>query len=68
MSNSIAHKINSLATFGLFIAFRNGLSVWTITVCAWKYGISLQAAVIRVKANFSLGGYLFSAPQSARLV
>ena len=33
-SSSIAHKTNRSTDSGLFIAFRNGLSVWTTMVCA----------------------------------
>ena len=37
-------------------------------VCTSKYGLSLIAAVIRVKANFFIGGYLSPALLSAQLV
>jgi len=67
-SSSIAHKIIHPAAFGIFIALCNGLSVWTIMVYAWKYGLSFRAAVIREKASFSMRGYLPSALGSARLV
>ena len=60
--SSIVYRTNCLAASGLFFALSRGLSVWTIMMCAWKYGISLQAAVIRAKVNFFIGGYLFSAP------
>ena len=33
-----------------------------------KYGLSLQAAVTKVKASFSIKGYFFSTPWSTRLV
>ena len=59
MSNStsfIAHKTNHLAASGLFIAFHKGLFVWTTIMCAWKYGLSLRAAMIREKASFSIRG------------
>ena len=65
--NSIAHSANFLAASGLLIARHNGLLVRTITVWAWKYGLSLRAAVTKAKAWFSIGGYLSSAPRSARL-
>ena len=64
----IAHKTNRLAASRLSIVFRRGLSVWTTMVYAWKYGLSLRAAVIKVKANFFMGGYLSSAPLNARPV
>ena len=66
--NSIAYKTSHPAASKLSIVFWKGLSVWTTVVCAWKYGLSLWAAVIKVKGNFSIGGYLSSAPLSARLV
>ena len=28
-------------------------------VCAWKYGRSIRATVIKAKASFSIGGILF---------
>ena len=71
MSNSlnfITYSVIRLAALGLLIARHKGLSVRTITVWAWKYGLSLQAAVTKAKVSFSIGGYLSSAPPSARLV
>ena len=38
------------------------ISVWT-----WKYGLSLQTVVTKVKVSFSTGGYLSSTPWSAQL-
>ena len=66
--NSIAHSAIHLAASRLLIALQRGLSVRTITVYAWKYGLSLRVAVTNAKASFSIGGYLSSAPQSALLV
>ena len=60
--SSIAQRNSCAAAFGLFIVFRSGLSVWTIMVCSWKYGLSFQAAVISAKPSFSIGEYLPSAP------
>ena len=56
LPNSIAHKTNHPADSGLFIAFCNGLFVCTTMVCAWKYGLSFQAATTRAKASFSIKG------------
>ena len=44
------------------------MSVRTTIMWAWKYGFSLQAAVAKAKASFSIGGYLSSTPRSARLM
>ena len=66
--NLIAHSAIRPAALGLLIALRRGLSIKTITVCALKYSFSLWAAVTKAKASFSIGGYLSSAPQSARLM
>ena len=65
--SSIAYNAIRLVASRLLIARRRGLSVKTITVWAWKYGLSLRAAVTKVKARFSIGGYLSSASRSARL-
>ena len=65
--NSMAYNASRPAASGLLIARRKGLLVRTITVWAWKYGLSLQAAVTNAKASFSIGGYLSSALRSARL-
>ena len=65
--NSIAHSNNHSATLGLLIARCNSLSVRTIIVWAWKYGLSLRAAVTKEKVSFSIGGYLSSTPRSALL-
>ena len=66
--NSIAYNAIHLAVSGLLIAHRKGLSVRMITLWAWKYGLSLQAAVTKANASFSIGGYLSFVPQSAWLV
>ena len=66
--NSIAHSAICPAASGLLIAHYKGLSVRTITMWAWKYGLSLRAAITKANASFSIGGYLSSAPRSARLV
>ena len=71
MSNSLsstAYKAILFAASGLLIAFLKGLFVKTTMVCAWKYGLSFSAASNNMKANFSIWGYLSSAPRSARLV
>ena len=71
MSNSLnsnAHNAICPASSGLLIALRIGLSVRTITVCNWKYGLSFRAAVTNAKASFSIWGYCSSAPRSAQLV
>ena len=65
MSNSlnfITYRVIHLAASRLLIAHCKGLSVRTIIVWAWKYGLSLQATVTKAKASFSIGGYLSSAP------
>ena len=64
---SLAHSANCPTASGLLIARRNGLSVRNIIVWAWKYGLSLRAAVTKAKASFSIGKYLSSTPRSARL-
>ena len=66
--NSIAHSAIRPAASGLLIARRKGLLVKTTIMWAWKYGLSLRAAVIKAKASFSIGEYLSSTPRSARLV
>ena len=65
--NSMAQSANLPAALGLLIARRKGLSVRTTTVWAWKYGLSLRAAVTSAKASFSMGGYLSFALRSTRL-
>ena len=54
--NSIAHNAIRSAASALLIARYRGLSVRTITVWAWKYGLSLRAAITKVKTSFSIGG------------
>ena len=66
--NSIAHSAIHLTALGLLIAHRKGLLARTITMWAWKYGLSLRVTVTKVKASFSIGGYLSSTPWSAQLV
>ena len=66
--NSIAYGATRPTASGLLIALRRGLSIRTITICAWKYGLSFRAAITNAKVSFSIGGYLSSAPQNARLV
>ena len=65
--NSIAHSVNRLAASGLLITCCNSLSVRTITVWAWKYGLSLRATVTKAKASFSIGRYLSFVPRSTLL-
>ena len=65
--NSMAQSANRPVVSGLLVARYKGLSVRTTTVWAWKYGLSLRAAVTNAKASFSMGGYLFLAPRSAQL-
>ena len=70
MSNSlysIAHSAIHPVASGLLITRCKGLSVKTITVWAWKYGLSLWAAITKAKASFSISGYLSSTQRSARL-
>ena len=66
--NSIAHNAFCPAASRLLIAHHRGLSVRMTIVWAWKYDLSLWATVTKAKASFSIGGYLTSIPQSARLV
>ena len=66
--NSTAYNANSPTASGLLIAFRKGLSIRMIIVCAWKYGLSFRAAVTNAKVSFSIGGYLSFAPQNTQLV
>ena len=66
--SSTTHRTSHPAASRLFIAFYSNLSVWTTMVCAWKYGLSFRAAMISVKASFSIEGYCPSAPHSAQLV
>ena len=63
--SSIAHKAILPATSRLLIALFKGWSIRTTIVWAWKYGLSFRAAVISAKANFSILGYLSSAPRKA---
>ena len=60
--SSIAHKAILPAASGLLIALFKGWSVRTMMVWAWKYGLSFRATVTSAKANFSILGYLSSAP------
>ena len=66
--NSTAHNAIHPAASGLLIALHKGLSVRTIMVCSWKYGLIFRAAITNAKASFSIWGYLSSAPHNARLV
>ena len=66
--NSITHSAIRPATSLLLIARHRGLSVRTTIVWAWKYGLSLRVAITKVKASFSIGGYLSSTPRNAQLV
>ena len=71
MSNSlssIAHKAIIPAASGLLMALFKGWFVKTMMVWAWKYGLSFCAAVTSAKANFSILGYLSSAPRKALLI
>ena len=66
MSNllsSIANKTNCPTASELFIAFPNGLSIWTTMVCAWKYDLRFRATVTKAKANFSVGGIFLLPPK-----
>ena len=65
--NSMAQSASRPAASGLLIACRRGLSVKTITVWAWKYGLNLRATITNAKVSFSMGGYLSLASRSARL-
>ena len=64
----IAYKAILPTASGLLIALFKGWSVRTTMVWAWKYGLSFRAAVVSAKANFSILGYLSSAPQNALLI
>ena len=66
--SSIAHKAILLAALGLLMALFKGWSVKTMIVWAWKYGLSFHVAVTSAKANFSILGYLSSAPRNALLM
>ena len=66
--SSIAHKAILPAASGLLISLFKSWFVRTTMVWAWKYGLSFRAAVISAKANFSILGYLSSAPQNALLM
>ena len=66
--NSIVYSAIHPVALGLLIAHHRGLSFRTITIWAWKYGWCLWAIVTIVKASFSIGRYLSSAPWNARLV
>ena len=66
--NYIAYCAIYLVAYGLLIACCRSLSIRTTTMWAQKYGLSLRVAVTKVKASFSIGRNLSSAPQSARLV
>ena len=66
--NSISHNAIHPTALGLLIALHRGLSIKTITMCAWKYGLSFRAIVTNAKESFSIYGYLSSSPRSARLM
>ena len=71
MSNSfssIAHKAILPAASGLLMALFKGYSVKTMMVWAWKYNLSFRTAITSAKANFSILGYLSSAPWKALLI
>ena len=71
MSNSlssIAHKAILPAVSRLLMALFKGWSVKTMMVWAWKYDLSFRTAVTSAKANFSILGYLSSAPRNALLI
>ena len=71
MSNllsSIAYKAILPTASGLFMALFKGWSVKTMMVWAWKYDLSFRATVTSAKANFSILGYLSSAPQKALII
>ena len=66
--SSIAHKAILPVASGLLIALFNGWFIRTMMVWAWKYGLSFRAAVTSAKVNFSILGYLSSAPRNALLI
>ena len=66
--NSTTHNAIHSTVSGLLIALRRGLSIKTIIVCAWKYGLSFCAVITNAKASFSIWGYLSSTPRSTQLV
>ena len=49
--SSIAHSVIHPAASELLIAHRKGLSVRMTIVRVWKYGLSLQATIIKAKAK-----------------
>ena len=65
--SSLAHFISLPEVSGLCSTCFIGYYVGTSMVCAWKYGRSFRAAVTIAKINFSILGYLSSAPLRARL-
>ena len=65
--NSMAQSANLPTVSRLLITRRKGLSVRMTTIWAWKYSLSLRAAVTSAKASFSMGGYLSSTSRSTRL-
>ena len=66
--SSIAYKAILPAASRLLMALFKGWSVRTMMVWAWKYGLSFRAVVTSAKANFSILGYLSSAPRNALLI
>ena len=64
----IAHKAILPAASGLLMVLFKGWSVRTMMVWAWKYGLSFRTTVTSAKANFSILGYLSSAPRNALLI
>ena len=64
----ITHKAICSATSGLLMALLKGWSVKTMIVYAWKYGLSFRVIVTSANANFSIWGYLSSAPWNARFI
>ena len=66
--SSIAHKAILPVASRLLMALFKGWSVKTMMVWAWKYDLSFRTAVMSAKANFSILGYLSSAPRNALLI
>ena len=66
--SSIAQRAIRPAASGLLMTLFRGCSVKTMMVWAWKYDLSFRATVTGAKANFSIWGYLSSAPWNALLI
>ncbi|KAK1560655.1 hypothetical protein Q3G72_029274 [Acer saccharum] len=64
----ITHLVKLPDNSGFYRICLSGQSMYTSTVCAWKYGLSFLAAMTNARAIFSACEYLVSASSRALLV